>query len=117
MRYGRTFFQPDFTVKTPPKQGRKTGRFSCPEVIAARHENFGKFFQPSSKHQQISKEIIMGLRKELLEILVCPKCKGKIYEDEKQSRLICEACKLIYEIKDGIPVMLIEEAKPLEEAS
>jgi len=50
--------------------------------------------------------------KELLDILACPKCKGDIrLEGDK---LICETCKVYYPIKDGIPVMLIEEAKPLE---
>lgn len=55
----------------------------------------------------------MAVSKELLRILVCPKCKGEIYLNEKQDGLICEACKLIYEIRDDIPIMLIEEAKPL----
>ena len=55
----------------------------------------------------------MAVSKELLKILVCPKCKGEIYLNEKQDGLICEACKLIYEIRDDIPIMLIEEAKPL----
>ncbi|MFW6011170.1 MAG: Trm112 family protein [Desulfosalsimonas sp.] len=56
----------------------------------------------------------MTISQELLEILVCPKCKGEIYLNEKSDGLICENCKLIYEIRDDIPVMLIEEAKPLE---
>ena len=55
---------------------------------------------------------IMAISKELLEILACPKCKGDIYLNETQNGLICEKCLLIYEIKDEIPIMLIEEAKP-----
>ena len=55
----------------------------------------------------------MTISKELLEILACPKCKGEIKLDEKGGGLICEKCKLLYEIRDGIPIMLIEEAKPL----
>ena len=55
----------------------------------------------------------MSIDQELLNILVCPKCKGNIYLDEKENRLICENCRLFYEIKDNIPIMLIEEAKPL----
>jgi hypothetical protein len=43
----------------------------------------------------------------------CPKCKGEIYLNEKKDGLICEACKLIYEIRDDIPIMLIDEAKPI----
>jgi uncharacterized protein YbaR (Trm112 family) len=53
--------------------------------------------------------------KKLLEILACPKCKGDVVLDEARKGLICWNCKLLYEIKDGIPIMLIEEAKPVEE--
>jgi uncharacterized protein len=55
----------------------------------------------------------MTLNKDLLDILACPKCKGDIRLDEAQTGLICERCRLIYEIRDGIPIMLIDEAKPL----
>jgi len=55
----------------------------------------------------------MAINKELLEILVCPKCKGPIYLTENQDGLICDQCRLKYEIRDEIPIMLIEEAKPL----
>lgn len=56
----------------------------------------------------------MAVSKELLDILVCPKCKGEIHLAESGEGLICEACKLMYEIRDDIPVMLIEEAKPVQ---
>ena len=56
---------------------------------------------------------LMAISQELLEILACPKCKGDIYLNETEDGLICEKCRLIYEIKDDIPIMLIEEAKPL----
>ncbi len=56
----------------------------------------------------------MAVSLELLEILVCPKCKGDIRLTEKEDGLICESCRLIYEIRDDIPIMLIEEAKPLD---
>ena len=52
----------------------------------------------------------MTIDKELLDILACPKCKGDIYLTEKGDGLICDQCKLKYEIKDDIPVMLIDEA-------
>ncbi|HYW12570.1 MAG TPA: Trm112 family protein [Longimicrobium sp.] len=49
----------------------------------------------------------------LLELLVCPKCKGELrYEQDPQS-LVCEADRLRYEVRDGIPILLIDEAKPL----
>lgn len=52
------------------------------------------------------------ISKELLEILVCPQCKGDIYLNPANDELICDRCELIYEIRDGIPIMLIEEARP-----
>jgi uncharacterized protein YbaR (Trm112 family) len=55
----------------------------------------------------------MAVSKELLDILACPKCKGDLRLNDAGDGLICDACKLIYEIKDDIPIMLIEEAKPL----
>ena len=55
----------------------------------------------------------MALDEKLLEILVCPQCHGKLRQDAKLEGLICEQCKLLYEIKNDIPVMLIEEAKKL----
>ena len=55
----------------------------------------------------------MTVPKPLLEILVCPKCRGDLVYREKESELVCNACKLRYEIRDGIPIMLIEEAKPM----
>ena len=55
----------------------------------------------------------MAISRELLELLVCPKCKGKVYLSERGDGLICDGCKLFYEIRDGIPVMLIGEAKKL----
>ncbi|MCD6184717.1 MAG: Trm112 family protein [Deltaproteobacteria bacterium] len=55
----------------------------------------------------------MTINPELLEILACPKCKGDIYLNEAGDGLICDNCKLVYEIKDDIPIMLIEEARPV----
>ena len=55
----------------------------------------------------------MTIDQELINILVCPKCKGSIHLDEKNNRLVCEFCELFYEIKDNIPIMLVEEAQPL----
>ena len=56
----------------------------------------------------------MGISKELLEILACPKCKGEIHLNESDDGLICDRCKLLYEIRDDIPIMLIEEARPVD---
>jgi len=55
----------------------------------------------------------MGISKELLDILACPKCKQAVRLTPEQDGLVCDACQLLYPIKDDIPVMLIEEAIPL----
>jgi len=56
----------------------------------------------------------MTLPADLLEILVCPKCKGELeYRTEPSEELVCSKCKLIYAVEEGIPIMLIDEAKPL----
>ena len=50
---------------------------------------------------------------ELLDILVCPQCKGPIKLTDSEDGLLCKKCKLIYEIRDDIPIMLIDEAKKI----
>jgi uncharacterized protein YbaR (Trm112 family) len=49
--------------------------------------------------------------KELLDILACPACKGDIKYDQENEKLICQECGRRYPIRDGIPVMLIDEAE------
>lgn len=57
----------------------------------------------------------MTLSPELLEILVCPKCKGELeHRVEAPESLVCHACRLVYKVDDGIPVMLIDEATALD---
>jgi uncharacterized protein len=46
------------------------------------------------------------IKKELLDILCCPSCKGDLKFDEKKNSLICISCGKSYEVKDGIPIML-----------
>jgi len=53
----------------------------------------------------------MAISKELLEILACPQCKGEVRLTDQQDGLVCNACKLLYRIKDDIPIMLIDEAE------
>ncbi|TFG92176.1 MAG: Trm112 family protein [Syntrophobacterales bacterium] len=55
----------------------------------------------------------MDIKKELLDILACPQCKGDLRLNEEKAGLICDKCKLLYEIRDGIPIMLIDEATPI----
>ena len=52
----------------------------------------------------------MAISKELLDILACPQCKGDIHLNPTNDGLVCDACHLMYPIKDDIPVMLIDEA-------
>jgi len=54
------------------------------------------------------------IRQELLEILACPKCKGELRLTPEQDGLVCDRCRLLYEIRDDIPIMLIDEARKLD---
>ena len=54
----------------------------------------------------------MSLAPDLLEILVCPKCKGPLeHRTAPREELVCRAWRLIYAVEDDIPIMLIDEAK------
>jgi len=53
------------------------------------------------------------INKDLLDILACPKCKGPIALSDDEKGLVCGNCRLLYEIIDDIPVMLIDKAKKL----
>ena len=55
----------------------------------------------------------MTLSAQLLAILVCPKCKGKLEYREGEASLVCHADRLRYPVRDDIPIMLIDEATPL----
>lgn len=67
-----------------------------------------------SPYRERSHNSHMALPSELLEILVCPKCKGDLeYRREPEEQLICHACRLVYRVEDDIPIMLIDEATPL----
>lgn len=50
---------------------------------------------------------------QLLEILVCPKCRGALELQESPPSLLCHACKLRYPIRDDIPILLIDEAEAI----
>lgn len=55
-----------------------------------------------------------GIDPKLLEILVCPVTKGPLRYDAERQELISEKAGLAYPIRDGIPIMLIDEARKLE---
>lgn len=57
----------------------------------------------------------MPVSPDLLDLLVCPQCKGDLeYRTEPAESLVCHACRLVYAVEDDIPIMLIDEAKPLD---
>ena len=51
----------------------------------------------------------------LLEILACPVCKGKLEYRREPEELVCRADRLAFHVRDDVPVMLVEEARPLED--
>ncbi len=56
----------------------------------------------------------MPLSRELIELLACPKCRGKLDLRADESAFSCGRCRLVYAVVDEIPNFIIEEAKPLE---
>ncbi|MDW8109299.1 MAG: Trm112 family protein [Candidatus Kryptonium sp.] len=48
--------------------------------------------------------------KDLLKILACPKCKGDLDYIEEPESLVCKSCGKVYEVKDGIPILLVDES-------
>jgi uncharacterized protein len=55
----------------------------------------------------------MPLQKEFLEILVCPECKQKVHLNPTEDALICDHCRLAYEIREDIPIMVSDKARHL----
>lgn len=55
----------------------------------------------------------MLIPKELLEILACPQCKGPVEAAEERHAILCRSCSLAFPVRDGIPVMLLDEAEQL----
>ena len=67
-------------------------------------------FEAADAHRLLEK-VIMEAR--LLDLLVCPLCKGPLVYDKAAQELICRAERLAYPVREGIPVMLEEEARQL----
>lgn len=59
----------------------------------------------------------MSINADLLDVLACPKCKSGIRVSKDENWIVCDTCKLVYEIREDIPVMLIDEAKQVEDTS
>mgnify|MGYP003525000672 CR=1 FL=1 len=56
----------------------------------------------------------MTLSIQLLNILVCPACHGRLDYQPDQNRLICQACQVAYPVVDDVPVLLADEAIPMK---
>jgi uncharacterized protein len=52
-----------------------------------------------------------------LDILVCPQCRGKLDYNDPEQTLSCWECKLQFAIDDGIPIMMLDEATPIQDAT
>ena len=59
----------------------------------------------------------MALDQKLLDIIVCPQCKGELALIEGGVNLLCERCKLKFPVRDSIPVMVLDEAIDLKRES
>lgn len=67
-------------------------------------------------NEEPDKQIQQGaIDPKLLEILVCPLTKTRLHYDKAAQELISQSAKLAYPIRDGIPIMLTEEARPLRD--
>jgi uncharacterized protein len=56
----------------------------------------------------------MSLDPQLLEIIACPKCKGRLELKSDGTALLCRACRLAYSVVDEIPNLITEDAQPIE---
>lgn len=54
----------------------------------------------------------MPLDKEFLHILACPQCKGDLTATDKEDGLVCAQCKIVFPVKEGIPILMLDEADP-----
>lgn len=54
----------------------------------------------------------MALKKELINILACPKCKGRLTVKPAEDGLACAKCAVVYPVRDEIPIMLVDQAVP-----
>ena len=61
----------------------------------------------------ISNSTNIPVNKDLMRLLVCPVTGGNLYYDQKNNLVISESAKLIFPVREGIPILLRSEAKPL----
>jgi len=112
--------KPRFAIRTAPRTFRValTGPVVNPKMAPLAPDDF-RDRAPGAMTDLYPVRIGAMVSKELLEILVCPKCKKPVQqapaaaEEPAQAWLVCGACRLRYPIRDNIPIMLIEEAQPM----
>ena len=92
------------------RQAQKNGGWSKQGAVALK---VGSAYNHNQAFNMMER-LRMSINKDLLDILACPKCKGALELTDAGDGLVCQACKLIYRIKDSIPVMLIDEAEKLD---
>ena len=56
----------------------------------------------------------MPVHPDLVELVRCPRCRGKLALTAGEDGFVCAACRVLYPVVDGIPQLLVDEAKPLE---
>jgi uncharacterized protein YbaR (Trm112 family) len=78
--------------------------------LGSRNPSLGEVRERGAAPSEISQGDHAMIDDELRAILACPACKGNLIFEE--TRIICPACKKAYPVRDGIPVMLIDEAEP-----
>jgi len=109
----------DFLVTTE-KDGVKlaAGDFPCPclQVPLELEILSGREILDQRLSGLLKKGDSMDLSEKLLEILACPQCKGSVVLAPGGDFLVCSACAVQYPVRDGIPVMLVDEAVPLTQA-
>ena len=77
-------------------------------------ENWGHGSKETAMSETEGEENRIAIDRKLLEILVCPLTKGPLEYDARRQELISRSAKLAYPIRDGVPIMLPEEARPIE---
>ncbi len=60
---------------------------------------------------------LMNLDPALLDILVCPQCRATLYVDHDADELVCNSCQLAYPVRGDIPIMLVDEARDLNQGN
>src|SRR5206468_4845408 len=99
--------------------GQERARAPCPPARSEHHFMVGtlRFAHPTVRRSRMNtspERAHGGVDPKLLEILVCPVTKGPLEFDAARQELISRSAKLAYPIRDGIPIMLPEEARKIE---